>query len=406
MALSRALFGGRFVTTIFKRYFSPASCLDPSLGLTKEQVAFQNLALDFARNEMAPHMRQWDAEEFFPVEVMRKAAALGFGGVTIREDVGGSGLSRVDCSVIYEALATGCVSTTAYMSIHNMCAWMIDEFGNSEQRIKYLPSLCSMERFASYCLTEPGAGSDAANISTRAVRDGDYYVLNGSKAFISGAGATDVYVVMCSTGQSGAKGISCFVVEAGTPGLSFGKKESKVGWNSQPTRMVVMENCCVPAANRIGSEGQGFTIAMKGLNGGRLSVASCSLGAAWAAMEHTSRHMKERKAFGQPLANFQYLQFKMADMATDLVASRVMVRTAASALHKGQPNAVSLCAMAKLFATDKCFAICNEALQLHGGYGYLKDYPVQQYMRDCRVHQILEGTNEMMRLLVSRDVLS
>ncbi|XP_061870194.1 isobutyryl-CoA dehydrogenase, mitochondrial isoform X1 [Colius striatus] len=382
-----------------------ASCIDPSAGLTEEQKEFQKVALDFAAKEMAPHMAEWDEKEIFPVEAMRKAAQLGFGGIYVKPDVGGSGLSRLDTSIIFEALSTGCTSTTAYMSIHNMCAWMIDTFGNEEQRRRFCPSLCSMERFASYCLTEPGSGSDAASLLTSAQRKGDTYILNGSKAFISGGGDTDVYVVMCRTGGPGPKGISCLVLEKGTPGLSFGKKEKKVGWNSQPTRAVIFEDCVVPVGNRLGAEGQGFSIAMKGLNGGRINIASCSLGAAHASVLLAQEHLTVRKQFGEPLANNQYLQFGLAEMATRLLAARLMVRNAARALQEGRDDAPVLCSMAKLFATDECFAICNQALQMHGGYGYLKDYAVQQFVRDIRVHQILEGTNEVMRMIVARNLL-
>ncbi|XP_060799778.1 isobutyryl-CoA dehydrogenase, mitochondrial [Neoarius graeffei] len=383
-----------------------AACIDPSVGLTDEQKEFQKVAFDFAANEMAPHMAQWDENEIFPVETMRKAAQLGFGGIYVQPEVGGSGLSRLDTSIIFEALSTGCASTTAYISIHNMCTWMIDTFGNNEQREKYCPDLCSMEKFASYCLTEPGSGSDAASLLTSAKLQGDHYVLNGSKAFISGGGDTDVYVVMCRTGAKGPKGISCLVVEKGTPGLSFGKKEKKVGWNSQPTRAVIFEDCAVPLTNRLGEEGQGFNIAMRGLNGGRINIASCSLGAAHACVLLARDHIRVRKQFGEPLANSQFLQFKLAEMATRLVASRLLVRQAAVALQENRPDAVSLCSMAKLFATDECFTICNQALQMHGGYGYLKDYAVQQFVRDIRVHQILEGTNEVMRMIISRDLLT
>lgn len=372
--------------------------------LSEEQRQLQDEALKFAKNELAPRMREWDKKEEFPVSVLRKAASLGFGGIYAKEDVGGSGLSRLDTSIIFEALSTGCVSTTAYLSIHNMCTWMIDEFGTTAQRQKYVPNLCSMEWLGSYCLTEPGAGSDAGNIQTVAIEENDCYVLSGTKAFISGAGDTDVYLVMASTRSSGPGGISCFLVEKGSPGLSFGAKEEKVGWNSQPTRMVILENCSIPKENLLGKEGQGFQIAMLGLNGGRINIASCSLGAATQALSETTQHLKDREAFNQKLINFQHLQFKLADMATSLVASRLMVRKAATALDEGHGNVVELCAMAKLFATDQCFTICNDALQLHGGYGYLKDYPVQQFMRDTRVHQILEGTNEIMRLIIARDL--
>ncbi|XP_037533509.1 isobutyryl-CoA dehydrogenase, mitochondrial [Nematolebias whitei] len=383
-----------------------ASCIDPSYGLSDEQKEFQKVAFDFAAKEMAPHMAEWDQQEFFPVETMRRAAQLGFGGIYVQPDVGGSGLSRLDTSVIFEALSTGCASTTAYISIHNMCAWMIDTFGDNDQREKFCPDLCSMKKFASYCLTEPGSGSDAASLLTSAQRKGDHYVLNGSKAFISGGGDTDVYVVMCRTGGRGPKGISCLVVEKGTPGLSFGKKEKKVGWNSQPTRAVIFEDCAVPVANRLGKEGQGFSIAMKGLNGGRINIASCSLGAAYACVLLASDHLLVRKQFGRTLASSQFLQFKLAEMATKLVASRLMVRNAATALQENRTDAVTLCSMAKLFATDECFNICNQTLQMHGGYGYLKDYAVQQFVRDIRVHQILEGTNEVMRMIIARNLLT
>ncbi|XP_060929017.1 isobutyryl-CoA dehydrogenase, mitochondrial [Limanda limanda] len=383
-----------------------ASCVDPAHGLSDEQREFQKVAFDFAANEMAPHMAEWDQKEIFPVETMRKAAQLGFGGIYVQPEVGGSGLSRLDTSVIFEALSTGCVSTTAYISIHNMCAWMIDTFGNNEQRERFCPDLCSMEKLASYCLTEPGSGSDAASISTSAQRQGDHYILNGTKAFISGGGDTDVYVVMCRTGVKGPKGISCVVVEKGTPGLNFGKKEKKVGWNSQPTRAVIFEDCAVPVSNRLGEEGQGFSIAMKGLNGGRINIASCSLGAAHACVQLARDHLLVRKQFGETLSSNQFLQFKLAEMATKLVASRLLVREAATALQEGRSDAVFLCSMAKLFATDECFDICNQALQMHGGYGYLKDYAVQQFVRDIRVHQILEGTNEVMRMIISRNLLT
>uniref|UniRef100_A0A6J0TL18 Isobutyryl-CoA dehydrogenase, mitochondrial n=1 Tax=Pogona vitticeps TaxID=103695 RepID=A0A6J0TL18_9SAUR len=384
---------------------SVASCIDPSVGLTEEQKEFQKVAFDFAAKEMAPHMAEWDEKEIFPVDTMRKAAQLGFGGIYVRPEVGGSGLSRLDTSIIFEALSTGCVSTTAYISIHNMCAWMIDTFGTEELRRRFCPPLCSMEKLASYCLTEPGSGSDAASLLTSAKRKGDAYILNGSKAFISGGGDADVYVVMVRTGGPGPKGISCLVLEKGTPGLSFGKKEKKVGWNSQPTRAVIFEDCAVPVANRLGEEGQGFNIAMKGLNGGRINIASCSLGAAHASVLLARDHLNVRKQFGELLANNQYLQFRLAEMATSLVAARLMVRNAARALQEGREDAVALCSMAKLFATDECFTICNQALQMHGGYGYLKDYAVQQFVRDIRVHQILEGTNEVMRMIVARNLL-
>lgn len=380
--------------------------LNPSHGLTEEQVAIYQLATDFAVKEMLPNMAVWDEKELFPVDTMRAAAALGFGAIYASEEYGGTGLSRLDASIIFEALSKGCTSTTAYISIHNMCAWMIDHFGNSSQKEQWIPQLATMEKFASYCLTEPGAGSDAASLSTSAKKDGSDLILNGSKAFISGGGDTDVYLVMCRTGGQGPKGISCVLVEKGTPGLNFGKKEKKVGWNSQPTRMVIFEDCRVPASNIIGSEGQGFNIAMKGLNGGRINIASCSLGAAQASVEATVDHVTVRKQFSKPLSSFQNTQFRLAEMGTEVVASRLLVRNAARALQDNHPDTVALCSMAKYFVTEKCFQVINEALQLHGGYGYLKDYPVQQYLRDSRVHMILEGTNEVMRLLIARHVLS
>jgi len=380
--------------------------IDPASGLSEEQVAIQSLASDFAKNEMLPHMAKWDQEQIFPVETLKKAAELGFGACYCSPDYGGTGLSRLEASIVYEALAQGCVSTTAYITIHNMVCWMIDKYGSEEQRSKWVPLLASMEKLGSYCLTEPGAGSDAASLSTTAKRDGHYFILNGSKAFISGGGDTDVYVVMCRTGAQGAKGISCLLVEKdSTPGLSFGKKELKMGWNSQPTRAVIFEDARVPVENLIGVEGQGFNIAMSGLNGGRINIASTSLGAAQSSLDFVTDHLKVRKQFGQPLANFQHNQFNLAQMATKLVASRALVRNAAIALDSSHPNVVSLCSMAKLFATDNCFEIVNTALQMYGGYGYLKDYPIEQYLRDIRVNQILEGTNQVMQMIISRNIL-
>lgn len=374
--------------------------------LSEEQRAFRDMAQDFARNEMAPQAAKWDEEKIFPEETLRKAAALGFGGIYVRDDVGGSGLSRLDAAVIFEELAGGCTSTAAYISIHNMACWMIDHFGSDDTRRAFLPRLTSMEHFASYCLTEPSAGSDAAALKTRADRDGDEYVLNGTKAFISGGGRSDVYVVMCRTGGEGAGGISTLVVPSDTTGLSFGAQERKMGWNSQPTAMVIFENARVPAANLLGQEGDGFKIAMMGLDGGRINISACSLGGARTAMEAARGYMKERKQFGKPLAAFQALQFKLADMATELEAARLMIHRAAQKLDDGAPDKTAFCAMAKRFATDVGFQVCNEALQLHGGYGYLRDFPIERILRDLRVHQILEGTNEVMRLIVSRQLLS
>ena len=375
-------------------------------NLSEEQRAFQDTARDFASNRMAPFAAEWDERCTFPVEALRAAAALGFAGIYCDEAHGGSGLSRLDAAVIFEELATGCVSTAAYVSIHNMASWMIDRFGDDGQRARFLPKLMSMEHFASYCLTEPGAGSDAASLATRAVRDGDDYVLDGAKAFISGGSTSDIYVVMARTGAAGAKGISTFVVEAGTPGLGFGKKERKLGWNSQPTAAVIFEGCRVPAANRLGEEGDGFKIAMMGLDGGRLNISACSIGGARACLEAAGDHLRTRKQFGRVLSEFQALQFRYADMATDLQAARLMVHRAATALDAGDADATLSCAMAKRFATDAAFDICNDALQLHGGYGYIKEYPIERFLRDVRVHQILEGTNEIMRLIVARRLLS
>jgi len=373
--------------------------------LSEEQRAIQDTARQFAHAEMMPHARDWDENSTFPVEALRAAAALGFGGIYVKDDVGGSALTRLDATIIFEELAQGCTSTAAYISIHNMAAWMIDSFGGEAQRHKFLPKLCRMEHFASYCLTEPDSGSDAASLKTRAVRDGDSYVLNGTKAFISGGGVSDVYVCMVRTGESGPRGISCIAVEKGTPGLSFGAQEKKLGWKSQPTAMVMFEDCRVPAENLIGEEGQGFRIAMAGLDGGRLNISACSIGGAQFCLDRTLQYMRERKQFGTRLADFQALAFRIADYATDLEAARLMVRHAASAVTKREPGGTRLAAMAKKFATDVGFEAVNGCLQLHGGYGYLRDHPIERVLRDVRVHQILEGTNEVMRLIVSRSLL-
>ncbi|NRG18400.1 acyl-CoA dehydrogenase family protein [Rhizobiales bacterium] len=376
--------------------------MDFTLG--EEQRAFRDVAAQFARDEMEPYAREWDEKSIFPVETLRKAAALGFGGIYVRDDVGGSGLSRLDAAVIFEELSKGCTSTAAYISIHNMASWMIDTFGNDEQRTRFLPKLCTMEHFASYCLTEPGSGSDAAALRTKAVRDGDHYVLNGSKAFISGGGAADIYVVMVRTGDDGPKGISCIVVEKDTPGLSFGAQEVKLGWKSQPTAQVNFSDCRVPAGNLIGGEGMGFKIAMAGLDGGRINIGACSLGAAQTCLDRAVDYMKERKQFGKPIAEFQALQFRVADMATELEAARLLLHKAATLVDEKAHDATRTAAMAKRLATDTGFRVVNEALQLHGGYGYLRDYPIERYLRDVRVHQILEGTNEIMRLIIARDL--
>jgi alkylation response protein AidB-like acyl-CoA dehydrogenase len=372
--------------------------------LSEDQRLIQKTARDFSTARLAPFAAQWDEEEIFPVPTMREAAQLGFAGIYVKGDVGGSELTRLDAALIFEELSAGCTATAAYISIHNMASWMIDRFGNDEQRRKWLPKLTSMETIASYCLTEPGAGSDAANLKTKAVKDGDHYVLNGAKAFISGAGVSDVYVCMVRTGVDGPKGISCLVVEKGTKGLSFGKNERKMGWRSQPTAQVIFEDCRVPVANRIGAEGEGFRIAMMGLDGGRINIGACSLGTARAALEQAQRYVMERKQFGQALADFQTTQFKLADMATELEASRLMIWNAAAALDRRDPRATMLCAMAKRFASDNASKIANDALQLHGGYGYLKDFPLERHVRDLRVHQILEGTNEIMRVIIAREM--
>eukprot|EP01125_Pyxidicula_operculata_P000546 TRINITY_DN10555_c0_g1_i1.p1 TRINITY_DN10555_c0_g1~~TRINITY_DN10555_c0_g1_i1.p1 ORF type:complete len:420 (-),score=83.82 TRINITY_DN10555_c0_g1_i1:26-1108(-) len=357
---------------------------------------------------MASQAAKWDQEEIFPVDVLREAASLGFGGIYVKEDVGGSNLGRLDAAIIFEALSSACVSTTAYISIHNMVASMIDNFGTPQQRQKYLPGLCTMQDFASYCLTEPSNGSDAANLKTRAVKSssGSHYVLSGEKAFISGGGESNVYVVMARTGVDGPHGISAFILEKGMEGLSFGKKEHKLGWNSQPTRAVIMDNVKVPAENLLGGEGQGFKIAMKGLDGGRINIAASSLGGAYACLKSATEYVKTRSQFGKPLSEFQNVQFKLADMATGLHASRLLVRSAATMLDNKDPAGTIHAAMAKRFATDTCFEVVNTGLQLFGGYGYLKDYPIERYLRDLRVHQILEGTNEVMRIIVSRKILT
>ena len=372
--------------------------------LSEEQRALVAAAEAFAAAELAPHSARWDAEGMFPVDTLRKAAELGFAGLYVAEDIGGAGLSRLDSSLIFEALAYGDVAVTAYLTIHNMATWMIDRFGDEALRRRYGPKLTSMEMIASYCLTEPGAGSDAAGLQTRAVLDGEAYVLTGGKAFISGGGVSDLYVVMARTGGDGAGGISAFVVENGAPGLSFGARERKMGWNAQPTAQVHFDGVRVPVAQRIGGEGEGFRFAMMGLDGGRLNIASCSLGGAALALDLARGHMAERTQFGRPLREFQALQFKLADMATELEAARLMVRRAAAALDRGATQATRLCAMAKRFATDAGFQVANDALQLHGGYGYLSDYPLERIVRDLRVHQILEGTNEIMRVIIAREL--
>jgi alkylation response protein AidB-like acyl-CoA dehydrogenase len=372
--------------------------------LTEDQRAIEDAARAFAAAELAPHSARWDAESHFPVDVLKKAAELGFAGLYVAEDVGGSALTRLDASIVFEQLSYGDVSTAAFISIHNMASWMIDRFGADDLRRRYLPRLTTMELIASYCLTEPGSGSDAAALATTARKDGDAYVLNGSKAFISGAGTSDVYVVMVRTGGPGAKGVSALVVEKDTPGLSFGAQEKKMGWKSQPTAQVNFDDCRVPVENRIGAEGDGFRFAMAGLDGGRINIASCSLGGAGLALDTAKAYLESRKQFGNPLKDFQGLQWRLADMATELEAARLMVRRAANALDNRDPQATKYCAMAKRLATDTGFEVANQALQLHGGYGYLADFPLERIVRDLRVHQILEGTNEIMRVITAREL--
>ncbi|GBG31151.1 Short-chain specific acyl-CoA dehydrogenase, mitochondrial [Hondaea fermentalgiana] len=385
-----------------------SSVLDNGHGLDEDQIMLQDTARSFAAQEMTPFAEDWDREKTLPEDVLRHAAQLGFAGIFVDPEVGGCGMSRLDGSVIFEELAYACPSTTAYLTIHNMVTRMIDQFASDEQRQRLLPDLCSMDKFASYCLTESGSGSDASSLSTKAElsEDGTEYILNGSKAFISGGGRSDLYLVMARTGGQGPRGISCLAVEKGTPGLSFGAQERKLGWNSQPTCQVFFDDCRVPVENRIGEEGHGFKFAMAGLDGGRLSIATCSIGAAKRCFDLTREYVASRKQFGKSLSENQSIQFKLADMATDLHAARLMVRNAAQMLDAKDPHATAFCAMAKRFATDAGFRICNEALQMHGGYGYLQgNNSPERYVRDVRVHQILEGTNEIMRHIVARNIL-
>ncbi|MCW8496659.1 acyl-CoA dehydrogenase family protein [Fluoribacter dumoffii] len=372
---------------------------------TAEHTVFREMAADFANNKLAPMADSWDEQGYFPMEVLREAAALGMAGMMAREDIGGSQLTRLDSALLFEQLATGCVSTSAYLSIHNMVTSLIDQYAHSELRMKWGPKLTSMELFGSYCLTEPESGSDAASLKTRAVKDGDYYVLNGSKAFISGGSVSDIYLCMVRTGDTSHHGISCLLIEKNTPGLNFGKLEKKMGWHSQPTSMVYFENCRVPVANRVGDEGMGFKIALNALNGGRINIASCSLGGALACLRLTQGYMHERKQFGKPLTEMQALRFYFADMLTDYEAARLMVYRAAAAMDKKDPQVPLYCAMAKRLATDVAFRICDKAMQIHGGYGYLRDYKIERIFRDLRVHQILEGTNEIMREIVAKATL-
>ncbi|HHF2951307.1 TPA: acyl-CoA dehydrogenase family protein [Vibrio diabolicus] len=374
--------------------------------LNEDQRAFADTAQQFADECLAPMAAEWDEKQIFPKDVLREAGELGFLSLYTPEAQGGLGLSRLDASIIFEQLAMGCTSTTAFMTIHNMVSWMIASFATDEAKTQFCPKLVTGEWLGSYCLTEPNAGSDAAALTTSATKKGDKYVLNGGKTFISGAGETDVLVVMARTGEAGAKGVSAFVVPAQTDGISYGRKEPKMGWNSQPTRAVTFENVVIPASHLLGEEGQGFVFAMKGLDGGRINIATCSVGTAQQALNQAARYVQERKQFGKPLAQFQALQFKLADMATELVAARQLVRYAASKLDRNDPDATAYCAMAKRFATDVSFHVCDQALQLYGGYGYIKEYPMERHFRDVRVHQILEGTNEIMRLIIARRLLS
>ena len=375
-------------------------------ALTEDQLAFIGTARAFAQDRLLPFAGDWDAECRFPAEALREAAALGFAAIYVDGDLGGSGLSRLDAALIFEELAAADPSTAAFLSIHNMVAWMISRFGDAAQQTRFLPRLLTCEHFASYCLTEPGSGSDAAALRTRATADGNaHYKINGSKAFISGGGLSDLYVTMVRTGADGPRGISCVIAEKGAAGLSFGRPERKLGWNSQPTSTVTFEDCRVPIANRLGAEGEGFRFAMAALDGGRINIAACSLGGARACLDLALDYVKQRRAFGKTLSEFQALQFRLADMATDLEAARLMVHRGAVALDNHAPDTTLRCAMAKRYATDVCHRICDEALQLHGGYGYIKDYQVERYLRDLRVHRILEGTNEIMRVIIARKLL-
>lgn len=375
------------------------------LELNEEQQAFRDAAREFAQARMAPFAAQWDADHHFPREVIEAGGELGFCGLYANPDIGGLGVSRLSAAVVFEELATACPSTAAYFTIHNMATWMLGQWGTDEVKSEWGEALTSGRKIGSYCLTEPGSGSDAASLTTRAVREGDGYLISGSKAFISGGGHSDLLVVMARTGQDGPKGISAFAVPADAPGISYGRQEEKMGWHSQPTCGITFENVRVPLANRLGEEGEGFIVAMKGLDGGRINIASCSLGGAQAALDQARTYLGERRQFGKALAEFQALQFRVADMATNLVASRQMVHTAAAKLDAGSADATAWCAMAKRFATDTCFTLVDDALQLHGGYGYTREFPLERLLRDLRVHRILEGTNEVMRLIVSRRLL-
>ena len=376
-------------------------------NLNPEQRAIQDMAKAFATEHFLPNAAEWDEKEVFPEKELRLAAELGLAGIYTSENAGGAGLGRLDAAIVFEELSAACPSTAAYLSIHNMVAWMIDNFANEKLRRRFLPDITNMSKMTSYCLTEPGSGSDAASLTTQAKRQGNsHFVLNGSKSFISGGSTSEIYAVMCRTSEEGADGISCILVEAGTEGLSFGAKEKKMGWNSQHTAAVHFDNCLVPIDNLVGKEGDGFKIAMAGLDGGRVNIAACSVGGARKALELAKGYSKERKQFGKRLADFQSIQFKIADMTTELEASRLMVHRAASSIDNGEPDVTMHCAMAKRWATEACSKICNDALQIHGGYGYLKDFGIEKIVRDLRVHEILEGTNEIMRLIIARQILN
>ena len=376
-----------------------------NFNLSEEQLSFQSLARDFAEKEIQDHASEWDQKKIFPIDVIKKSAEMGFCGLYLKEDVGGIECSRLNTSLIFEELSKACPSTTAYISIHNMVAWMIDEFGSDFLRKNFVPPMASGECLGSYCLTEPWSGSDAAGLKATAKKEKGEWILNGTKAFVSGAGSTQTLVVMARTGKEGPKGISCFVVPHDVKGISYGKNEDKMGWNSQPTKIVNLDQVKIPESHLLGQEGEGFKIAMKGLNGGRINIGICSVGAAQGAIDHCQKYMKEREQFGKSLSSFQALRFKIADMVTNVTASRYMVRLAADKLDQKDSQAPSYCAMAKKFATDACFEVCNQAIQIYGGYGYIKDYPVERFMRDARVHQILEGTNEIMSVILSRSIL-
>lgn len=372
---------------------------------SEEHLAFRDMAAEFARNKLAPNAAAWDEHSHFPIDILREAASLGMAGIVAAEDIGGANLNRLDSAIIFEQLATGCITTSAYLSIHNMVASLIDRYAAEPLRTTWGPRVTSMDALASYCLTEPESGSDAASLKTRAIKDGDHYILNGAKAFISGGSVSDVYLCMVRTGDDSHQGISCLLIEKDTPGLSFGKLEKKMGWCSQPTCMVYFENCRVPVANLVGDEGMGFKIALNALNGGRVNIAACSLGGATACLRLTQAYLHERKQFGKSLTQMQALRFYFADMLTDFEAARLMVYRAADALDKKEQHAPMYCAMAKRLATDVAFHISDKAMQLHGGYGYLHDYQIERIFRDLRVHQILEGTNEIMREIIAKATL-